>query len=44
MLIPTVIMAVLAVALLVVGYSNGEGQHIQGLRSGLKNMVKTLIV
>jgi len=42
MLIPTVIMAVLAVVLLAVGYSKGEGQHIQGMRSGLKMIVDIL--
>jgi uncharacterized membrane protein YraQ (UPF0718 family) len=42
MLIPTIIMAVLAVVLLAVGYSKGEGQHIQGLRSGVKMIVEIL--
>lgn len=42
MLIPTIIMAVLAVVLLVVGYSQGEGQHILGLRSGIKMIVEIL--
>jgi uncharacterized membrane protein YraQ (UPF0718 family) len=42
MLIPTIIMAVLAIVLLAVGYSKGEGQHIQGLRSGVKMIVEIL--
>jgi uncharacterized membrane protein YraQ (UPF0718 family) len=42
MLIPTVIMAVLAVVLLALGYSKGQGQHIQGLSSGLKMIVEIL--
>lgn len=39
MLIPTIIMAILAAVLLAIGYSRGEGQHIQGLNSGLKMIV-----
>ncbi len=42
MLIPTIVMAVLAVVLLVVGYSKGGGEHIQGLRSGIKMIVEIL--
>lgn len=42
MLIPTIIMAVFAIVLLAVGYSKGEGQHIQGLRSGVKMIVEIL--
>lgn len=42
MLIPTIIMAVLAIVLLAVGYSKGEGQHVQGLRSGVKMIVEIL--
>ena len=34
MVIPTLIMGLLAVALLALGYSRGEGEHLQGLRSG----------
>lgn len=33
MLIPTIIVGVLAIALLLMGYLRGEGQHISGLRS-----------
>jgi len=36
MLIPTVIMALIAVILMIIGYSKGEGQHITGLKSALK--------
>ncbi len=34
MLIPTIIMVVLAVALVAVGYFRGQGQHVEGLKSG----------
>ncbi|KPL05969.1 hypothetical protein AMJ86_10255 [bacterium SM23_57] len=34
MLIPTIVMAVLAVILLYIGYSRGQGQHIIGLQMG----------
>jgi uncharacterized membrane protein YraQ (UPF0718 family) len=36
MLIPTIIMGVLALSLLVVGYSKGEQQHLLGMKTGLK--------
>ncbi|MDH5705376.1 MAG: permease [Candidatus Aminicenantes bacterium] len=36
MLIPTVLMAIIAVILVIIGYSKGEGQHITGLKSALK--------
>ena len=42
MLIPTIIMAILAIVLLAIGYSRGEGQHIQGLNSGLKMIVEII--
>ncbi len=42
MLIPTIIMAVLAIILLAIGYSKGEGQHIRGLNSGLKMIVEIM--
>lgn len=35
MLVPTVVMAALAVILLAVGYFRGEGQHLAGLKTGL---------
>ena len=34
MLIPTIVMGVIAVALLVIGYLRGGGEHILGLKSG----------
>jgi uncharacterized membrane protein YraQ (UPF0718 family) len=42
MVIPTVIMAVLAIVALFFGYSKGEGQHITGLRLSLKMIVEIL--
>jgi len=42
MLLPTIIMAVLAIILLVIGYSKGEGQHVQGLHSGVKMIVEII--
>ena len=42
MLIPTIIMAVLAIVLLAVGYSKGGGQHIQGLNSGLRMIIEII--
>jgi len=42
MLIPTIIMAILATVLLAIGYAKGEGQHIQGLNSGLKMIVEIM--
>jgi uncharacterized membrane protein YraQ (UPF0718 family) len=42
MLIPTIIMAALAIVLLAIGYSKGGGQHIQGLNSGLKMIVEII--
>jgi uncharacterized membrane protein YraQ (UPF0718 family) len=42
MLIPTLVMAFLAVILLIIGYSKGEGQHIAGLKSALKMTTEIL--
>lgn len=42
MLIPTLIMALLALILLIIGYSRGEGQHIAGLKSAMKMTVDIL--
>jgi uncharacterized membrane protein YraQ (UPF0718 family) len=42
MLIPTIIMAILAIILLAIGYSRGEGQHIQGLNFGMKMIVEII--
>jgi hypothetical protein len=39
MLVPTIIMAVLAVVLLVVGYFKGEDQHAQGLQISWKMLI-----
>lgn len=42
MLIPTIVMACLAVILLIIGYSRGESQHITGLKSALKMTIDVL--
>lgn len=42
MLLPTIIMAILAIALLAIGYSKGQGQHLQGLNSGLRMIVQII--
>lgn len=42
MLIPTLVMALLAVILLFVGYSKGEGQHIIGLKFALRITIQIL--
>jgi uncharacterized membrane protein YraQ (UPF0718 family) len=42
MLIPTLVMAFLAIILLIIGYSKGEGQHIAGLKSALKMTTEIL--
>ena len=42
MLIPTVVMAVLAICLVVIAYRKGEGQHIEGMRWGLNLMLGIL--
>lgn len=42
MLIATVIMALIAVILVIIGYSKGEGQHITGLKSALKMTIDIL--
>ncbi len=42
MVIPTIIMAVLAVALFILGYYKGQGQHLAGLKSALYMMVEIL--
>ena len=36
MLIPTIVMALIAIILVIIGYSKGEGQHVAGLKSALK--------
>ncbi len=42
MLIPTLIMAFLAVLFLVIGYSRGENQHILGVKLGMKMLIEIL--
>lgn len=42
MLIATVVMALIAVILVIIGYSKGEGQHITGLKSALKMTIDIL--
>lgn len=42
MLIPTLIMALLALILLIIGYSRGEAQHIAGLKFAMKMTIDIL--
>ena len=42
MLIPTLIMACLALALFIIGYTKGQGQHIIGVQSALKTTLEIL--
>lgn len=42
MLVPTIIMGVLAAILLIVGYYQGQGQHITGIKTGLSMTVEIL--
>ncbi len=42
MIIPTIIMAVIAVVLLFIGYAKGQGQHIKGLKSALHMTIDIL--
>lgn len=42
MLIPTIIMGVLALTLLLIGYYQGQGQHVIGLKSALDTTVGIL--
>jgi len=42
MLLPTVVMAALAIALVAIGYFRGEGQHLAGLKSGLQMTAQIL--
>lgn len=42
MLIPTIIMACLALGLIYLGYSRGQGQHLLGLKSALKMTLEVL--
>ena len=40
MLIPTIIVAVLAIVLLIIGYNKGEGQHLEGLNFALDLLIR----
>jgi uncharacterized membrane protein YraQ (UPF0718 family) len=42
MLIPTIIMAVLAILLFSLGYSKGGGEHIQGMKAAWKMTIQIL--
>ena len=42
MLIPTIIMGVIAVALLYIGYQRGGGEHVVGLKSAGNLLVQIL--
>lgn len=42
MLVPTIILGVFAAALLVVGYTKGQGQHIIGLQSAWRMLLEIL--
>lgn len=42
MLIPTIIMGVVAVALLIVAYQRGDGEHILGLKSAWEILLQVL--
>ena len=42
MVVPTIIMAIVAVILFFIGYSKGEGQHTTGLKSALNMIVEIL--
>lgn len=42
MLIPTIVMAVVALVALIIGYNQGEGLYLKGLNSAVKMMVEIL--
>lgn len=42
MVIPTIVMGVLAIALLLIGYYKGQGQHISGVKSGVSMAIEIL--
>ena len=42
MLIPTIIMGAIAIALILIGYSRGQGQHITGLKAALSMTIEIL--
>lgn len=42
MLIPTLVMAALAITLILIGYFRGQGQHVQGLKLGWDMTIQIL--
>jgi len=42
MLIPTIVMAVIAIVLLILGYSRGQGEHISGMKFALNLLIQVL--
>ena len=42
MLVPTIIMAAVAIALVALGYWRGKGEHLQGLRTSWQTTIETL--
>jgi uncharacterized membrane protein YraQ (UPF0718 family) len=42
MLIPTIVMGALAVALLCIGYFRGQGEHVEGAKTGLQLTAQVL--
>ena len=42
MLVPTIIMAALAITLLLIGYHRGEGQHVSGMKRAIGMTVEIL--
>ncbi len=42
MLIPTIIMGAIAIALILIGYFRGQGQHITGLKAALSMTIEIL--
>jgi len=42
MLIPTIIMGVIAIIFIYMGYSRGKGQHITGMKIGMKLLIEIL--
>ncbi len=42
MLIPTIIIAIVAIVLLLIGYFKGEGQHVEGLQFALNLFIEVI--
>ena len=40
MLIPTIIMGILAIGLVIIGYTKGDQQHLLGMKTGLKMTIE----